>query len=166
MRKSVLGVICLAVLAVLVSCFVVTPTQASAESQSIVNATSAINQAFNNVLTAEQLGANVTVLLSKLNTAGQLLSQAKNYYSSGSMSDVTEKAQSAQSIADQVNNQALALQITASNQSKSNFYQTAAVSVIGAVVFVLILLLIWRRVKSSYFKKLLDSKIEGVADGT
>jgi hypothetical protein len=155
----------LVAIAVLLSSYI-SPTQASAESASIDNAISAIDQAFNNVLTAEQLGANVTVLLSRLNTAGQLLSQAKNYYNSGNIAAVAENSQNAYSIANQVNNQALALQTSAANQSNNNFILTIALSSVGAIVFVLVLLLIWRRIKSSHFKKLLDSKIEGVADET
>jgi hypothetical protein len=151
MKKFVFRVL-FAILAVaFLSCYFA-PVYASSEVESINNATTVINQAFNSVLAAEKLGANVTTLLSRLNTAGQLLSQAQNSYFSGNTADVAKNAQNAYSIASQINSQALSLKRLAENQSESNVIQTIALSSVGAIVFVLILLLIWRHVKSSYFK--------------
>lgn len=165
MKKSVICILIVVSATAFLSCYVA-PVQAGSEVDIIDNATTAMNQAFNNVLAVETLGANVTTLLSRLNTAGQLLSQAQNSYYSGNTADVAINAQNAYSIASQVNSQALSLQMLAEDQTKSNIIQTIAFSSVGAIVFVLILLLIWRHVKSAYFKKLLDMKVEGVADGT
>lgn len=145
------------------SCYV-PPVQASSEVDIIDNAANAMNQAFNNVLAAETLGVNVTTLLSRLNTAGQLLSQAQNSYYSGNTADVAINAQNAYSIASQVNSQAVSMQMLAEDQTKSNIINNIAFSLIGAIFFVLSLLLIWRHVKSSNLKRLLDMKVEGVAD--
>jgi hypothetical protein len=163
MKKIVICLLIVVSATAFLSCYIAS-VRASSEGDIIDNATTAMNQAFNNVLAAETLGANVTTLLSRLNTAGQLLSQAQNSYYSGSTIDVARNAQNAYSIASQVNSQALSLKMLAENQTKSNNIQTIAFSSVGAIVFVLILLLIWRRVKSSYFKRLLDMKVEGVVD--
>jgi hypothetical protein len=147
------------------SCYIA-PVHANAEFVNFDNATSAISQAFNNVLAVETLGGNVTTLLSRLNTAGQFLSQAQNSYFSGNTTGAVENIQNAYSLANEINNQALALQTAAANQSNLTIIQTIALSTVGAVIFVLILLAVWRRIKISYFKRLLDSKIEGAANGT
>ena len=64
---------------------------------------SAVEQAFNAVLDAEKAGANVTQLLAKLNTAGELLADAQNALNSGNnVANITSKAENATQIAVQV----------------------------------------------------------------
>ena len=165
MKKLIARSLLFALVLAFLCCSIVS-AQVNSELDSINNAASAIDQAFNNVLEAETIGANVTTLITMLNTAGHFLAQAQNFYSSGNNSDVVENAQSAYSIANQVNIQALSMQKSAADQAHNNIIQTVALSSVGAIVFILILFLIWRRVKSSYLKRLLDLRIEGAAGGT
>ena len=164
--KILLVRVLLLLLAIAFLCCSIVSGQVGSELDSINGATSAIYRAFDSVLEAETLGGNVTTLLQQLNTAGFLLSQAQNSFASGNATDSAEDAQKAFSIADQVNSQALSLKILAEDQSKSNIFKIVTLSSVGAIVFTLSLLLIWRRVKSSYLKRMLDLKIEGIANGT
>jgi cytochrome bd-type quinol oxidase subunit 2 len=132
--------------------------KADNENISIENANSSINQAFTNILAAEKAGGNVTQLLIKLNTAGELLAKAENTYNSGNLTNVTSNAESALQLADQVNSDALALRETSLLESQKNFWYTMIFSVVGAAVFGIALLLTWRRFKRSFTNKLLGMK--------
>jgi hypothetical protein len=139
-----------------------TLVKANIESASIETANSSINQAFTNVLAAEKAGGNITQLLTRLNSAGELLAEAENAYQSGNTANVTAKAENARQIADQVNADAIKLRDVSLVESQNNFWLTLAFSVVGAVVFGIILLLVWRRFKRAHLKKLLGLKPEVV----
>lgn len=140
-----------------------TLVKANIESASIETANSSINQAFTNVLLAEKAGGNITQLLTRLNSAGELLAEAENAYQSGNTANVTSKAENARQIADQVNVDAIKLRDVSLVESQNNFWFTLAFSVVvGAVVFGIILLLVWRRFKRAHLKKLLGLKPEVV----
>ena len=143
-----------------------TPLVLADEKASIETANLSINQAFTSVLAAEKAGANVTPLLTELNTAGELLAEAQNAYSSGNLSNVASKAENARIIADQVNSDALTLRDVSLVESQNNFWLTLTFSVVGAVVFGIALLLVWRRFKRGYMKKLLSLKPEVVDNET
>lgn len=159
--KYSITIICVFLFVAMLS-FYPLPIKANSETASLTEANFSLNQAFNNALTAEKLGANVTEILGKLRTAGELLSQAENSYNSGNIANVTALAENARFIADQVNNEALTLQTTAVNVSHNVFVQTLFFSSVGAVIFVAVLMFVWRRFKSSFLKRLLDLKPEGV----
>ena len=125
-------------------------------------ANNAIGKAFNAVLDAEKAGGNVTQLLVKLNIAGELLTQAENLYRSGWTANVTSMAGNSALIADQVTNDALSLQNAAADRSQNIFILTLIFSFAGAFIFIIFLMFMWRRFKSSYVKKLLGFKPEGV----
>ncbi len=130
------------------------------EETSIQNAEIAMDQAFHSVLEAEQAGGNVTDLLIRLNTAGQFLAEAQNIYKSGGSTSVKLNANSAKAIADQVNAEAIKLKEVHSILNSNNFWFIVTFSVGGAVVFGLLMLLIWQKFKTSYKKKLLSLKPE------
>jgi hypothetical protein len=123
-------------------------------------ADSAIGQAFHSVLEAEKAGGNVAQLIVKLNNAGALLAEAQNAYNSGNSTNVSSLAESVQQIANQVNLQALNLRDASIVKSQNNLLLTVSFSVIGAVLFGLCLLFVWRRFKRGFIKKLLDAKPE------
>ena len=125
-------------------------------------ADNAVGQAFNSVLEAEKAGGNVTQLLIKLNNAGALLAEAQNAYNSGNSANVTSIAENVQQIADQVNLDATNLRNISLIESQNGFWLTLVFSVVGAVVFGLFLLFIWRRFKRAFIKKLLYAKPEVV----
>jgi hypothetical protein len=121
--------------------------------------------AFNVVLGAEKAGGNVTQFLVKLNSAGVLLAEAQNAYSSGNTTNVSLIADNVRQIADQVNSDALNLRNASLIDSQNSFWLTLVFSVVGAFVFGISLFIVWRRFKRNYIKKLLGSKPE-VVDNT
>jgi cell division protein FtsB len=128
-------------------------------------ANSAVGQAFNSVLDAEKAGANVTQLLAKLNTAGAILADAQNELNSINTVNITTNLENAVQIANQVKADALDLRNVSLVESQNSFWLTLIFSVVGAIVFGVSLLFVWRRFKRSYTKKLLGSKPE-VVDNT
>ena len=131
---------------------------ATTNNASLESVNSSINLAFTNVLNAEKAGANVTLLVSRLNNAVQLLADAENSLTNQSPSNATTDIVNANSIATQVNNEALRLLNQQNNESQSNTLYTLVFSIAGALVFVTILFLAWRRLKRNYYKKLMNSK--------
>lgn len=140
--------------------FCVTFVKASNERASIEAADSSINQAFTNILAAEKAGGNGTQLLARLNSAGNLLAEADNAYRNGNLVNAASKAENARSIADQVNGDAISLLNTSVSRSQNNFILTLFFSIDGAILFAVVLLLVWRRFKRGYMKKVLASKPE------
>jgi hypothetical protein len=134
------------------------------EETSIQNANTAINQAFTNVLEAEKAGGNVTQLLTRLNTAGQLLADAQNIYQSGSLDGVTSKASSAKQMADLVNTEALTLKDASLTLTRNSFWFIVTFSVGGAIIFALFILLMWQRFRRSFIKKMMSMKPEVAND--
>jgi hypothetical protein len=141
-------------------------TGATVEQDRLDIAQSIINRALNNVLIAEHLGSNVTQLIGKLNNAGELLSNAANTYRSGVAVNVTSMAEKAQLLADEVNNEALNLQITANIRIQAIIIQNLLFTIIGSSLFIILLIFIWRRFKFFYIKRVLDSRPEGVKNKT
>jgi hypothetical protein len=122
-------------------------------------ANNAIEQAFRAVLDAEQAGANVTGLLARLNVAADLLAQAEIAVRKGDLS-VGIEADSALSIAGEVEAAAVAARDAALDAGQSALYSTVAYSSVGVVVFVLVLFLVWRQLKQSYVRRLFEAKPE------
>jgi hypothetical protein len=123
-------------------------------------ANSIVGKAFNSVLEAEKAGGNVTQLLARLNTAGSLLADAQNAYNSGNPANVTSTVENVLQIANEVNSDAVNLRNARFVESQNSFWLTLTFSIVGAVVFSVSLLFIWRRFKRSFIKKLLSMKPE------
>jgi hypothetical protein len=134
------------------------------EASSIDAANSAINHAFTSVLAAENVGGNVTELLLKLNEAGALLAEAENAQRSGIKTNVTQNAEKALLLADQVSEDAAALRDASLLASQNNFWWTLAFSVSGAFIFSVVLFFSWRWFKIRFINRLLDMKPEVVED--
>lgn len=149
---------------ILIASYPLQLVKADGETSSIDAANSSINQAFTNVLAAEQAGGNVTDLLYKLNSAGELLASAENSLRSGSKTNVAVDAQKAKAIANQVNDDAIALRAESLSASQVNFCLTLTFSVMGAVVFSLSLWLAWRWFKNRFINRLLGMKPKVVED--
>jgi hypothetical protein len=165
LKKQIITLIILllVVTPVLSLCISTSLAQSSADT-SIQTANASINQAFTNILAAEKGGANVNQLLSRLNDAGGLLAEAENAYQTGDLSNANSKADSASLIAVQVNSDAVALLDRIDTNSRNKFITPLLFSIISIVVFLIVLSLVWRRFKRSYYKKVLDSKPEVVND--
>jgi hypothetical protein len=123
-------------------------------------ANKALGQAFNSVLEAEKVGGNVTELMIKLNTAGDLLAEAQNALNNGSMANLTSDLENVRQISNQVNYDALNLKNVSLVKSQNSLWLTLSFSAIGAVVFGVSLLIVWRRFKRTFITKLLGSKPE------
>lgn len=162
MKKQliILTIILLAIVAINQTQFV----EVAGEAASIDAANSSINQAFLSVLEAEKAGGDITQLLIELNRAGELLAEAQNALQAGDLSGISLNAVSAKQIADQVNIEALNLKEVSLVESQYNLWATLVFSVVGAVVFGVALLLVWRRFKRAYMKRLLTLKPEVVED--
>jgi len=123
-------------------------------------ANTAVDQAFSAVLDAEKAGANVTGLLAQLNTADGLLAQAENSIRTGDSTTAAAQADSVLPIAQQVTTAAQSAKQTAIVSSQNAFWLTMALTVIGSIMFILVLFLVWRRFKQSYLKRLSEAKPE------
>jgi hypothetical protein len=123
-------------------------------------ANTAMGQAFEAVLDAEKAGGNVTQLLSKLNIAGTLLADAQNLLNSGNTVNITSNVETAVQIANQVNDDAIILRNVTLVRSQNSLWLTLIFSVVGAIVFGISLIIIWRRFKRSHINKLLGMKPE------
>lgn len=146
-------------------CLHIAFVSASNESASVDAANSSINQAYTNVLSAENAGGNVSQLLTSLNVAAELLAQADNALRSGDLTDVSSNADNARLIANQVNSEALSLKSAAISNSQNQFLLTVMFSINAALIYVVILLIVWRRFKRRYNKRLLSMKPEVVNNG-
>jgi hypothetical protein len=84
-------------------------------------------------------------MLSKLNQASVFLSLAENSYNSGQTTNVTISATNARLIAEQVTAEALSLDIN--NAIFLNRYLPIILSAIGSIVYILLSLFLWKRLK-------------------
>jgi hypothetical protein len=136
------------------------PVEGSETSTAI--AESAIETAFKNVLSAQNAGGNVTLLIDRLTLACALLDNTENAQRSNDSIDVTAKIINAQQIAEQVNEDAIQLLDESASNYSTTFWATIIFSIIFSFFFVLILFFVWRRFKQHYTRKLLGMKPEVV----
>ncbi len=139
--------------------------QTDQTASKLQTASNALEKAFNVVLGAEKAGGNVTQLLVKLNTAGVLLAEAQNAFNIGNTTNVSFIADNVRQIAGQVNSDAADLRNASLVNYQNSFWLTLVFSVVGVVVFGFSLLIVWRRFKRAFIKKLLGAKPE-VVDNT
>lgn len=125
----------------------------------VAKAENAVDQAFSAILEAEQAGANVTNLLTRLNYAGELLAQAEIAVRKED-SNAGAKAEVALSTAQEVETAAVAAKSKALDDGANALWSSAAFSIVGAVIFVLALFLVWRQFKRWPLKRLLETKPE------
>lgn len=146
------------VILAIVSIFNLPFVKAVDETVSIQAADASINQAFTNVLAAEKAGGNVTQLLAKLNTAGELLAEAEDNYIAGISVNLTSMADNARLIANQVNSDAIGLRNSSVSQSQNNSLLTVVFSIVSTIALIVVMFLIWRGYKRISCRKLLTSK--------
>jgi predicted PurR-regulated permease PerM len=144
--------------------FTSTPQPQSSLTSKLEAAATSIDQAFVAVLAVENVGANITSLITRLNEAANLLTQAQNDNATGNLITAENNADQAYSIAQEVLTLAqseLAVDYSASQNAK---ILTAIISVAGVVIFLVLLFSFWRRFKSNYIKNLAESTPEVSAD--
>ena len=164
-RKALLfPIVVLFVLSLLLS-LCVESVKAENENALITEAQSSINQAFTNVLAAEQSGGDITDLMLKLNNAGALLAEAENSYRSGAFDDISSKAASARMIANQVNDDAIVLRNESSLAFQNFLFFNLMVSIIGSILFCILIWVAWRFFKRRFINRLLDKQPKVVREG-
>lgn len=123
-------------------------------------ANSAIIQAFNAILDAEESGANVTDLINQLNVGSELLAQANIEYATGNLSSAANNADAVLPIAHEVLVDAQNAKQTISVSGQTTSWSTLALASVGIFSFVLVLFLLWRWLKKKYVTNLYDTKPE------
>ena len=134
--------------------------QTSQTGSKLQAASTAVNQAFTSVLAAEKAGANVTSLLDQLNNANSLLAQAENANTAGNNSTAVNDANAVIPITQQVTTSAQNAKENTQVSSRNAFWSTIAATIVSAVVFVLVLFVVWRWFKRRYIKGLSEAKPE------
>jgi hypothetical protein len=119
-----------------------------------------VDQAFVAVLDAEKAGANITDLLVQLNIAQNILAQAENSNRIGEFNATVNYADTVIPLAQQVTGAAQNAKQTALVSSQNALLATIALTIIGTIIFILILLLVWRKFKQYYIKNLSEAKPE------
>ena len=125
----------------------------------VADADQALRAAFDRVVDAEQHGANVSVLLSRLDGAAGNLSWAEVALAAGNLSDAVSFAGVCRSEAVSVGSDAVGLGNDALVVA-GYWWVMVVFSVVGSVVFVVVLVFVWRRFKAGYLKKVLGSRPE------
>ena len=133
----------------------------SAKSQ-LQNAANAFAQAFAAVSDAQKAGANVTSLVNQLNSAGSSLSQADMSYARGDFNGTIAAAAATILATQSIVPQAQNLKSSAQASGHDAALSSVAFSIIGVAVFLTVLFLVWRYVKNSYMRSILDARPEVV----
>lgn len=122
----------------------------------------ALRGAFVAVVGAEGVGANVSGLLVRLNVAGGLFSSAEVALEDGNYSLAVEWASDCVGLADGVLGDAGVLKADAV-AGAGGWWVTVSISAVGSVVFVGVLLLVWRLFRRFYGERFLKSRPEVAA---
>ncbi len=156
-RFELSTVVLLFLMAFAASCIV---TAHAVDVAKLQAANTAFEEAFEAVLAAEHAGANVTVLLSQLNAAADLLAQAEMACRNGDASVAGSKASSAFLIVLEVKSEAVNAENAALVAYQNGFWLSTVLSIIGASGLVTLLFLAWKLLKQRYLKKLLGARPE------
>ncbi len=145
-------------------CILIQPVlcQTDGFSSRLLQADASVGHAFTAVLDAEKAGANVTGLLNQLNVAADLLAQADNLYRSGDVAGATNALNQVLPITQQVAVQTATAESNAKTASQNALVLTVVFSVVGSILFVLVLFWVWRAFKKRYISRMLASKPEVV----
>jgi predicted PurR-regulated permease PerM len=119
-----------------------------------------LKQAFDEILKAEEAGANVTSLLDQVNVAADLLAKAEIAYQTGDSNTVSANTASIMPIAQQVTTSAQTARETAISSAQTSLYTIVGLSVAGCFVFIASLFLVWQWLKRRYVGNLLEAKPE------
>jgi len=130
----------------------------------IKEAEEAFNRAYVAVVEAERAGANISILVGKMNMAGEFLAEAKNAFRVGNFSGAFGEAENCLAMLDGIAEDALKLKGLAMAESQKAFWQSLAFSCLGSFAFLAGLFYFWSMFKSAYTKKLLKMKPEVASD--
>ena len=127
----------------------------------VSDADDALRGAFVHVSDAGGAGANVSGFMGRLNEAGDALASARAALEMENYNDAVSRAGVCKGLVSGVVGDADALK-TDALATKSSWWITMSFSVVGSVVFVVVLFFAWRWVRRFYAAKLLESRLEVV----
>jgi hypothetical protein len=140
--KKLLGAGLLALIAALI--FLSVPSsfgQTNDLPEKMQNANNAVEQAYNEILSAEKAGANVTDLLNRLNYAVGILGNAESSYRTGYFNKAAAQADNVLLITQQITISAQTAKQNALISGQNAFWFIIAFTIIGVVGFILALFL-------------------------
>jgi hypothetical protein len=142
------------------SCFAVSFDEAS---EAINQADRDLRSAFSAVAGAEVAGADVSVLLGELESAGDFLSEAFVAFRTGDYENASLFAMECRNIVEGISEDGLRLKANAESAQRNKFFLTAAGSGVGLVLLLVFGYLGWRFLKRWYFRRLLSMipQVEG-----
>jgi len=153
------------------SAFMSSPFVLGTHASSQVVAASAVSRAeevlasaYEAVLEAEGAGANVSVLVARLNEAGDLLAQAQVLYRLEDFEGAARFADLCGEIGEEVRIKALELRDLAVEEASQRFTWTMIGSIVGVVVILCLSFLGWRAFKRRYFRRVLGMRPEVGSD--
>jgi ribosomal protein L35AE/L33A len=137
---------------------------ASEASENVEGADGALRKAFNATLEAERVGANISGLILRLNEAEGVLREAEIALANGNLSEAFNEAGQCVGIAESVKSDAGVLKALALDEAQRVFGPSLTFSVVSIAVFVVVLVLVWRRFRRGYPGKVLGMRPEVVSD--
>ena len=138
--------------------------QSSTAKSQLQSATNAFAQAYNAVSDARKAGANVTILVNRLNNAANSLSQADMAYARGDFNGTIAGSAATILGIQSIVSQAQSLKAAAQVSGRNTFLILIVFSVFGAAVFLSILFLVWRYVKRGYWASISGAKPEVIGE--
>ena len=117
---------------------------------SIERAENALVSAYQAVLEVEQVGANVSGLLAKLNEAGELLANAHMAYRLEDFDNATSSANQSKDVGVEVENEAYELKNSAWHENIQRLWLTIMGSVLGVILVASGSFWVWRFLKRRY----------------
>jgi len=128
--------------------------------EALVDAESDLVSAYVTVGEAEQVGANVSELLVKLKSAGDLLADAYNVYRQGDYDKACSYAMNCSYGVNGIASEATGLKSDAEASYSERLFVTAAVSSVGLSLLFVLSLFGWRFLKKRYLQGILKMKPE------
>ena len=133
---------------------IIIPVNSSEETNLIVRSEEEVSSAFREVLKAEKSGANVSQLIEELNKALSLLSEIKANLANGNREEAAKLADNLISMTNNIKAEALTLKNSAQTHHNNIVASSLAISAIGTPIFILTMIIIWRRFKRHYEHKI------------
>ena len=126
-------------------------------NQAINHAENALVAAFESVLVAEKVGANVSGLIAKLNQAVNLLTVSQTLLIKGKLDDALAVATSSLEIADSVIDDSIQYKISALALHETLFKRYVKLAILGTPFFLAFMFLLWLFFERYYTQKMLFS---------
>jgi len=119
-------------------------------ASALANAEGTVVSAFQEVLKAEEAGANVSFLLARLNEAEEHLTQARIAYRLGDFDETARFSGLSREVGEQVQSDAIKLRDSALSESLQHIMFTMIASVAGVALITLGSLWVWHLLKKRY----------------